>query len=172
MIGRGLTGLLAIVAMATACGGEKAASDAGDTGAAAEQAAVAEVKDACSYVTKAEMETILGGSLNEPTSSPAGSGSACTYVGPTGTYAMLTVDPQGGEAALAGTRMAGAMMDSSAGDIKSTNSVAGLGDEAVMLIGGMLNVRKGAALISVDLRGSTDPEVKGRAIVEKVLAKM
>ena len=172
MIGRGLAGLLAIVAMATACGGEKAASDTGDTAAAAAQSAVAEVKDACSYVTKAEMETILGGSLNEPTSAPAGSGSACTYVGPTGTYAMLTIDPQGGEAALAGTRMAGAMMDSSAGDIKSTNSVAGLGDEAVMLIGGMLNVRKGAALISVDLRGSTDPEVKGRAIVEKVLTKM
>ena len=172
MIGRGLAGLLVMVAMTAACSGEKAASDAADTGAAGELAATAEVKDACSYVTKAEMETILGGTLNEPSSAPAGSGSACTYVGPTGTYAMLTVDPQGGEAALAGTRMAGAMMDSSAGDIKSTNSVAGLGDEAVMLIGGMLNVRKGAALIAVDLRGSADPEVKGRAIVEKVLAKM
>lgn len=171
MIGRGLAGLLVMVAT-IACSGEKAASDAADTASAGGAVATAEVKDACSYVTKAEMETILGGTLNEPTSAPAGSGSACTYVGPTGTYAMVTVDPQGGEAALAGTRMAGAMMDSSAGDIKSTNSVAGLGDEAVMLIGGMLNVRKGAALIAVDLRGSTDPEVKGRAIVEKVLAKM
>ncbi|HEY0242656.1 MAG TPA: hypothetical protein VGC52_08325 [Gemmatimonadaceae bacterium] len=172
MRGRGISGVAFVIALTVGCGGEKAASDAADTGAAGERVAAVEVRDACSYVTKAEMETILGGSLNEPTSAPAGSGSACTYVGPTGTYAMLTVDPQGGEAALAGTRMAGEMMDSSAGDIKSTNSVAGLGDEAVMLIGGMLNVRKGAALVSVDLRGSTDPEVKGRAIVEKVLAKM
>lgn len=161
-----------MVAVATACGGEKTPAAGGDTGTVAQQAAPGAAKDACSYVTKPEMETILGGTVNEPTSSPAGSGSACTYVSPAGTYAMLTVDPEGGEAAMAGTRMAGAMMDSSAGDIKSTNSVAGLGDEAVMLIGGMLNVRKGAALIAVDLRGQENPEAKGRAIVEKVLSKM
>jgi hypothetical protein len=167
-----IAGVVSLITIA-GCSGDKTDSAATDTGAVTAEAPSAEAKDACSYVTKAEMETILGGSLNEPTSSPAGSGSACTYVSPTGTYAMLTVDPEGGEAAMAGTRMAGGMMDSSAGgDIKSTNSVAGLGDEAVMLIGGMLNVRKGAALIAVDLRGQENPEAKGRAIVEKVLSRM
>lgn len=158
--------------LATACGGEKADTSANDLGGTTKDAATVEAKDACTYVTKAEMEAILGGTLNEPTSSPAGSGTACTYVSATGTYAMLTVDPESGEAAMAGTRAAGAIMDSTAGDVKSTNSLAGLGDEAVMLIGGVLNVRKGAALIAVDLRGQENPEAKGRAIVEKVLARM
>ena len=57
MRGRGISGVAFVIALTVGCGGKKAASDAADTGAAGETVAAAEVRDACSYVTKAEMET-------------------------------------------------------------------------------------------------------------------
>ena len=64
----------------------------------------------------------------------------------------------------------GALMGAAGGQTKTTTPVEGLGDEAVMLIGGVLNVRKGPALITVDLRMQQDYEAKGKAIAERVLA--
>ena len=44
--------------------------------------------------------------------------------------------------------------------------------ELAILPGGTLNVRKGKALISIDLRMQNDYERKAQAIAEKVLAKI
>ena len=74
---------------------------------------------------------------------------------------------------MAGSNLAGALMNANTeGEAKATNSVEGLGDEAVMIIGGVLNVRKGPALISIDLRMQRDYERKARAIAEQMLAKI
>jgi hypothetical protein len=68
--------------------------------------------------------------------------------------------------------MAAAMMGPNAGNVKVTTPVEGIGDEAIMLIGGVLNVRKGQALIAVDLRMQEDGEAKAKAIAQKVIAKL
>jgi hypothetical protein len=125
----------------------------------------------CAMVSKDEMESILGGPLTHavPTTSPEKS--VCTYTGAGGRYAQVSVEPQGGETGMAGARMAGAMMGN-AGDVKAVTPVEGVGDEALMLIGGVLNVRKGPALITVDLRMQENSEAKAKAVAQKVIAKL
>ncbi|HEY8164734.1 MAG TPA: hypothetical protein VIF83_04195 [Gemmatimonadaceae bacterium] len=128
-------------------------------------------KGVCAMVPKEEMESILGGPLTHavPTTSPGKS--VCTYTGAGGRYAQVSVEPQGGETGMAGARMAGAMMGNAGGG-KATTPVEGVGDEALMLIGGVLNVRKGPALITVDLRMQENSEEKAKAIAQKVMAKL
>jgi hypothetical protein len=97
----------------------------------------------------------------------------CTYTGAGGRYAQVTVEWQGGESGMAGSNLAGAMMnEATGGNVKASSSIEGLGDEATMIIGGVLNVRKGPALISIDLRMQRDYERKARAIAEQVLTKI
>ena len=129
-------------------------------------------KSACSMLPKAEMETILGGSLTHAVPADSPSETKCRYTGDGGRYAEVTIEWQGGETGIAGARMAGALMGQAAGGMKPVTTVEDLGDEAVMLTGGTLNVRKGAALISVDLRGQAAGESKTIEIAEKVLARM
>lgn len=129
-------------------------------------------KSACSMLPKAEMETILGGSLTHAVPADSPSETTCRYTGDGGRYAQVTIEWQGGETGMAGARVAGALMGQAAGGMKPVTTVEDLGDEAVMLTGGVLNVRKGAALISVDLRGQAAGESKTIEIAEKVLARM
>jgi hypothetical protein len=129
-------------------------------------------KSACSILPKAEMETILGGSLTHAVPADSPSETKCRYTGEGGRFAEVAIEWQGGETGMAGARMAGALMGQAAGGMKPVTAVEDLGDEAVMLTGGVLNVRKGAALISVDLRGQAAGESKSIEIAEKVLARM
>lgn len=129
-------------------------------------------KSACSILPKAEMETILGGSLTHAVPADSPSETKCRYTGEGGRFAEVAIEWQGGETGMAGARMAGALMGQAAGGMKPVTTVEDLGDEAVMLTGGVLNVRKGAALISVDLRGQKAGESKTIEIAEKVLARM
>lgn len=129
-------------------------------------------KSVCSMVTKGEMETILGGSLSHAVPSDTRAQTACTYTGPGGRYAQVTVEWQGGESGMAGTDLAAKLMGEAAGTMKVTTPVEGVGDEAKMLIGGVLNVRKGQALITVDLRMQENSEAKAKAIAQKVIAKL
>ena len=144
----------------------------GSTATAGVSAPGSSSKSVCSMLTKAEMEAILGGPLSHavPNDSPAQT--VCTYTGAGGRYAQVTVEWQGGASGMAGTNLAGALMGAAGGQVKTTTPVAGLGDEAVMLIGGVLNVRKGPALVTVDLRMQQDYEAKGKAIAERVLARI
>lgn len=129
-------------------------------------------RSVCSMITKEQMEAVLGGPLTYAVPSDTPAQTVCTYTG-AGRYAQVTVEWQGGETGMAGSNLAGALMNAaSGGDVKSTSTIEGLGDEAVMILGGVLNVRKGPALISVDLRMQSDYERKARAIAERVLAKI
>ena len=124
-------------------------------------------------VTKAEMEGILGGPLSHAVSSDSPAKTECTYTGAGGRYAQVGVEWQGGQSGMEGLRLAGALMGAAAGgEVKATTKITGLGDEAVMLIGGVLNVRKGPALITVDLRMQEDYDQKAKAIAQKVIAKI
>jgi hypothetical protein len=130
-------------------------------------------RSACSMIPKEEMEAILGGALSFAVPSDNAASTTCTYTGTGGRYAQVAVEWQGGESGMAGSNLAGALMNAaSGGDVKASNEIKGLGDEAVMIIGGVLNVRKGAALISVDLRMQKGYEQKARAIAERVLTKI
>ena len=130
-------------------------------------------KSACTMITKAEMEAILGGPLTYAVPSDTPAQTVCTYTGSGGRYAQVTVEWRGGESGIAGSNLAGALMNAATGgDVKASNTVEGIGDEAVMIIGGVLNVRKGQALISIDLRMQNDYERKARAIAEQVLTKI
>jgi hypothetical protein len=51
-------------------------------------------------------------------------------------------------------------------------ALEGVGDEAVMMIGGVLSVRKGADLITVDMRTTKNPEVAGAAIARRLIEQM
>jgi hypothetical protein len=130
-------------------------------------------RSVCSMITKEQMETILGGPLSFAVPSDTPAQTVCTYTGAGGRYAQVTVEWQGGESGMAGSNLAGALMnEATGGNVKASSSIEGLGDEATMIIGGVLNVRKGPALISIDLRMQRDYERKGRAIAEQVLAKI
>ncbi|MDP9176061.1 MAG: hypothetical protein M3O61_00105 [Gemmatimonadota bacterium] len=141
------------------------------TGASAAQPALS-ARSACSLVTKAEMEGILGGPLTHAVATDSPAQTACTYTGAGSRYAQLTVEWQGGASGIAGANLAGALMGAAGGEVKATTPITGLGDEAVMLIGGVLNVRKGPALITVDLRMQRDYEAKGKAIAQLVIARI
>jgi hypothetical protein len=128
-------------------------------------------KSVCSMVSKEEMEGILGGSLTHVVPADSPDKTVCTYTGATGRYAQVSVEWQGGETGMAASRLAGALMGKNS-EVKATTPVEGVGDEAVLLVGGVLNVRKGAALIAVDLRGQESNGPKAVAIAQKVIAKM
>jgi hypothetical protein len=128
-------------------------------------------KSMCSMMSKEEMEGVLGGSLTHavPTDSP--DKTVCTYTGAGGRYAQVSIEWQGGETGMAASRLAGALMGNNS-DVKATTKVEGVGDEAELLAGPVLNVRKGAALIIVDLRGQENGEARATAIAQKVLARI
>jgi hypothetical protein len=63
-------------------------------------------------------------------------------------------------------------MGATAGSVQVITPIADLGNEAMMMIGGVLNVRKGDDLITVDLRTQKNPEVAGPAIARKVMERM
>jgi len=142
------------------------------TSIATSDRSVPSARSVCSLVPKAQMEGILGGPLTHavPHDSPAQT--VCTYSGPERRYAQVTIEWQGGESGMAGAKLAGALMGANAGKMKVTTPVEGVGDEAVILIGGVLNVREGPALITVDLRMQEDSETKSKAIAQAVIARM
>ncbi|MEO8193743.1 MAG: hypothetical protein ABI681_07820 [Gemmatimonadales bacterium] len=129
-------------------------------------------RSACALVTKSDMESILGGPLSYAVAKDSPASTVCTYTGAGGRYAQLTIEWQGGESGIAGARLAGKLMGATAGDVKVTTPVEGVGDEAIMMIGGVLNVRKGPALIAVDLRMQDNSEAKAKAIAQRVIAKL
>lgn len=127
-------------------------------------------RSACALVTKDEMERMLGGELAHAVPSDSPAKTTCTYTGAGGRYARIEIEWKGGESGMAGAKLAGSLMQGQADPrIKVASPIEGLGDEAMMVMGGVLNVRKGEALISVDVR-RRDAEQKLREIAEKILA--
>ena len=121
---------------------------------------------------KAEMETILGGRLATADAKDTPAKTQCTYTGFGNRFADVAIEWGNGEAGMAGARLATRLMGKTAPGIEITKALEGLGDEALLLIGGVLNVRKGADLITVDLRTQKNPETVGPVIARKVMEKM
>jgi hypothetical protein len=121
---------------------------------------------------KAEMEMILGGPLTNADATDSAGKTQCTYVGFGGRYADVAIEWGNGEAGMAGARLAGKFMGATAGSVQVMTPIEGLGDEAMMMIGGVLNVRHGADLITVDLRTQKNAEMIGSDIARRVIERM
>ena len=123
-------------------------------------------------IPKAEMETILGGPLASADGKDTPGKTQCTYAGFGGRFADVAIEWGNGEAGMAGARLATKLMGNTAPGVEVATALEGLGDEAMMLIGGVLNVRKGADLITVDLRTQKNAAVVGPAIARKIIEQM
>jgi hypothetical protein len=152
----------------TSTGGEGSASYAESAGGS-----VGNRPAACSLISKAEMEGILGGPLAGIDAEERGYKTTCTYLPAEGGYhyAEVTIEWEDAKSLMAGMRFGSQVMGMDAG-FSVTTPVEGLGDEAFILIGGVLNVRKGDVLIMIDLRMQGDAEEKGKEIARKVLARI
>jgi hypothetical protein len=149
--------------------GAATATDAPATTAAATPApapATAPALSACELVTAAEMSTIMGTELNATPSPPRGTRTECTYMPKEGaaSYAILTIEPGEGEAAMQGLGVAGNI------DPALARSLEGIGDQAVMN-GEMLNVRSGADLLQITLSGVDDVPGRARRVFDTLRAK-
>jgi len=127
---------------------------------------------ACALITREEMSRVLGGAVAPP--EPRGT-LICTFrpaakdaLTP---YAEITIDWTGGKIAMKGMGLAGKVMGQDAG-FSVFQKIDGVGDEASMMIGGIVNVRKGAMLITIDLRMQADAKRKGSAIAKTILARV
>ena len=127
---------------------------------------------ACSLITQEEMSRILGGAVAKP---EARGTLTCTYrpgvqeaLTP---YAEIKIDWTGGQQAMQGMRLAEKAMGQDAG-FAVFDKIDGVGDEASMMIGGVMTVRKGKTLITIDLRMQSDAKEKGSAIANTILARM
>ena len=123
-------------------------------------------------IPKAEMETILGGPLASADGKDSSAKTQCTYAGFGGRFADVAIEWGNGEAGMQGARLASKLMGNTAPGIEVATALEGLGDEAMMLIGGVLNVRKGDDLITVDLRTTKDPAVVGSTIARRLIEQM
>ena len=135
--------------------------------AAESTAPAATASDACAMVSAEQMSAILGTPMKAAPSPPVQGKSECTYMPNEGfsPYAIITVVPGDGEAAM--TAM-GVADDTEPG---LASPYAGIGDEA-FLVGEMLNIRSGQALVQITLSGVHDVPGKARAVFDAVKAKM
>lgn len=132
-------------------------------------------KTACSLVGQEEMSRILGSAVAQPAAEERGGTSICTYTPAAGKgatpYAQLKIDWNGGEAAMAGVKLADRFMSKDAG-FSVVQKIDGVGDEASMMIGGLMTVRRGAVVLTIDLRMQPRAKEKGVAIAKAVLARI
>jgi hypothetical protein len=176
----GIAPMLFTAALLSGCGSAPAVSDSaqqsGSTESIAQQRRApsekkTDARSVCTMIPKAEMETILGGALTSAEAKDAPGRSECTYVG-FGRYAGVAIEWGNGEAGMAGARLAAKFMGATAGSIPVMTPIEGLGDEATLMIGGVLSVRKGDDLITVDLRTNKNAEVTGPDIARKIIERM
>jgi hypothetical protein len=166
-------------------------------GGCTKRGAVSAARDACSLVSKEEVESIQAAPVNETKTSEHSDGgflvSQCFYSGAefnkSVTLALLRSDPK-----QASTRSPKDFWKEkfdpywdeepkiNSGDEKEPGSppkkIEGLGDDAYWVgnrLGGMLYVLKGDAFISIGVGGTDDPESKlkkSKALAEKALQRL
>lgn len=162
-----------VMVVAAGCGepGRAPAPGEDQASAAAEQSSSSRRPTACSLISREEMSRILGGEVGPPHADDQGDSSSCTYTPASGEgvvpYAQVSLSWQGGEGAMLGMRLAGDLVGQ--GGPKLVEKLSDLGDEATMMIGGLLYVRLGDAFFTVDLRMQESSREKGVAIARKVL---
>ena len=177
-----VTILLGAAVVATACGASQgaAATDhpaaAVDTSAATPSAAKARQRPtACAMVSQEEMSGILGGAVAPPQGKEGADTTSCRYspaaenaITP---YALVDIDWDAGEEAMAAGRIAAKVMGKDAG-MSVSQPIEGLGDEASSMIGGMTTVRKGRASIQITLGMQSHAKDKGIAIARTILGRL
>jgi hypothetical protein len=130
---------------------------------------------ACALIGQREMSDILGGAVAPPQAGDGVGSTTCRYLpaneNSVSPYAEVTIDWEAGEAAMMGARLAQSMMGKDLGSAVSS-PLEGLGDEASMMIGGIVMVREGETVITIDLRMQADAEAKGAAIARKILSQL
>src|SRR5262245_15632950 len=145
----------------------------GTLAAAAPETAVPPRPSACALIGEHEMSRILGGAVGIPTAEDRGDSTTCTYTPAAGKgltpYAQVKIDWIAGGAGMAGMNLANRAFSKDAG-FSVAERIDGVGDEASMMIGGVMSVRKGAMLLTIDLRLQPRPKEKGVAIARSILA--
>ena len=172
-------GLVALALVAVACGSKPADDTTEAEGVTSKsqpepspKSAASAKASVCTMLPKAEMEMILGGPLTNADATDSAGKTQCTYAGFGGRYADVAIEWGNGEAGMAGARLAGKFMGATAGSVQVMTPIEGLGDEAMMMIGGVLNVRHGADLITIDLRTRKNAEMIGSDIARRVIERM
>lgn len=126
---------------------------------------------ACSFISADEMGRILGGAVVSPKGDRP---STCTYTPASGKggipYTQIKIDWKGGDAAMSGVKLAERLIGRNAG-MSIASNVEGVGDEATMLIGNVMTVRKGATVITIDLRLQPNAKEKGVAIAKTLIER-
>lgn len=129
---------------------------------------------ACALIGQDEMGRILGGAVAPPTADDRGGSTTCTYTPAAGKgltpYAQVKIDWHGGDAAMAGMKLADKFISKDAG-FSIVDRIDGVGDEASMMIGGLMNVRKGEMFMTIDLRMQPRAKEKGIAIAQAIIAR-
>ena len=129
---------------------------------------------ACSFIDQQEMSRILGRAVDPPAGEDRGGSTTCAYTPAAGSRAFASVhvkiDWQGGEAAMTQSRLAESLMGTDAGLFRGER-IGGVGDEATVTIGGVMMVRKGPTIITIDLGLQSRAKEKGLAIAQAILAR-
>lgn len=156
--------------LVVACSSGDGTDTTGDESGAGEGASVA-ARDACSLITTAEADAIVGSSFAAEPRPISDDRSACDYmpaVGPAGqTYQGFTLEVYwrgGGEAMEIGRRAAGIATDAAGGSddtvvtgVMGLRRVDGVGDEAYFSARTMSYVRKGDVMLEFHLGGLSQP---------------
>lgn len=179
---------LAVALLVTACKGSEDGKLPPDSAAFSNaDKPGTEVRDACSLITKAEADAIVGSAFDAQPRPRSGETSTCDYVpatGPTGpAHQGFTLKAYwtGGEDAIevgrkaAGnaTSAAGGTGDSVASGVMGLRRVDGLGDEAYFSGRTMSYVRKGDVTLEFQLAGLDNPTPELlRALAKAALARI
>ena len=129
---------------------------------------------ACSFIDGQEMSRILGGAVRPFTRDEPSASTTCSYLpapgAPTLPSVHIKIDWQGGTAAMAGIRLADSLMGKDAG-LSIADRIDGVSDEASMTTGGVMHVRQGPTVITIDLGLQPRAREKGTAIARAILAR-
>jgi len=199
---RPVSAALALAVMvAIGCGGKTSKGEqAGEVsaGVSGKPADAGPHKAGCSLITRSEMESVLGGPIEQPVDSSDASHGKCTYPVPGGISAVgIQIDWEGGPAAWKGVTIGKKVMDSTTAGMGMDNfnePVKGLGDDAFVQsvkmpklptgsVGGIdlsslasgegvLWVKKGAAIMSVTVANQENAKDKAIAVARVAVGRM
>lgn len=149
-------------------GSAKTTKNSNDTNAAAKTSAASDDEDEarhdpCSLVTKEEIESVLG----ESVAAGVADGDDCNYDAVKQGLASARISWLHGhaDAAMQGARSGIKMMNLG-------KPVEGLGDEAIFMAPGVLYVRKGDDLVTVNLVLAPNALDKTKTLAEKALSRL
>ena len=176
---------LAGTALITACGGSDTAGEGGNGPAAeaaseaAAPAAQAAVPDACTFIPKAELETLVGYELRDgdPQDVPPGE-SQCDFERPPGMYVTRTFEKQllpeasGFGSIVITTYPTTADSFAEGRQLAGESDLAGVGDAAYLIGPNLMHVRSGNRGFSMRVHVDQPETDAGRAALREAMATL